>query len=210
LDVIVQIQQKLREIRTQKLDLLAGGQEAQFGPPLQTAQVREIEKQLGVSIPEDFREFITSIGNGGFGPGLGLTPFGPASLVDSRIPKRDNYIISASGEFPHTADWNYEPLRQSMEQGRADVEQHMEYYCSVDRIQGAIRIGDGGCGAINLLVLNGAERGNVWCDYRGTFGGICPATRSPKDEARLSFTGWCDAWLSEIVLRLPMEKRHIV
>jgi SMI1 / KNR4 family (SUKH-1) len=208
--VIAQILQKIREIREQKLDTLLLKTEAFLNPPLQKAEAFEIETKLGISLPDDFRDFITSAGNGGLGPGLSLTPFGSSAIIDSRIPTQRNRIIDVAGQFPYTSGWNYEPLRQSMEEGRPDIDKHSEYYFSVDRIQGAIRIGDGGCGAINLLVLNGSERGNIWYDFRGTFGGVCPATRSQKDDARLSFTEWYDAWLSEILLRLPFEERHII
>ncbi|MCM3273583.1 hypothetical protein [Paenibacillus elgii] len=68
-----------------------------------------------------------------------------------------------------------------------DQDQLMEYYFSVDRISGAIRVCDWGGGGLGLLVVKGREHGKVWCDYRGDFGGIFPETIPGEDSGHMSF-----------------------
>lgn len=201
---------KIEEIRRDRLDLETVGTAADFGRPMDEEGVAEIEVRVGIKLPEDYRRFVTEVGNGGFGPGLGLVPLGEESFVDPRIPQSRMNALNPRGRCEYQLDWNYLPLKQAMENGSPDTDELMEYYFSVARIDGAIRVADLGCGAIALLALNGTERGKIWLDYRGTFGGITPATRSDRDLAHLEFLDWYDAWLTEILLRLPLEERHIV
>lgn len=201
---------KIRDIKRQRLDVSFVGKHAEFGTPLQSRKVDEFELQLGINLPEDFKNFVVEIGNGGFGPGLGLIPLGTESVIDARIPASDNRLLNPRGSFIYVSDWNFPPLRHAMETSSSDEDDLMDYYFSVDRIDGAIRIADLGCGAIALLVVNGHESGKIWLDYRGTFGGIVPATRTATDTDHIEFLNWYDAWLTEIILRLPMGQRHIV
>ena len=68
---------------------------------------------------------------------------------------------------------------------------------ATERIDGSIRIADLGCGAIALLVLNGPQRGRIWLDFRGTFGGITPAAPADSAAETLSFLEWYEAWLDD-------------
>jgi hypothetical protein len=72
--------------------------------PLPVSVIEEFEQRHGVSLPEDYRRFVTEIGNGGAGPYYGLFPFGQQD---------DGFVYCAwetgglvgdfSQPFPHTA-----------------------------------------------------------------------------------------------------------
>jgi len=97
-------------------------------------------------------------------------------------------VLLPSAPFAYLEDWNFPPLKRAMEEQSAQLEELQTFYFSTARIDGTIRVADLGCGAIALLVLNGTQRGRIWLDFRGTFGGIA------QD---LEFLDWYDAWLDD-------------
>ena len=48
----------------------ANGHDYKLNPPLPVSVIEAFEQRHGVSLPEDYRRFITEIGNGGAGPYL--------------------------------------------------------------------------------------------------------------------------------------------
>ncbi|WP_163859784.1 SMI1/KNR4 family protein [Paenibacillus elgii] len=205
---IKSILQKIDEIRAKKITLPSSQDAIVFNPTLNADEIALFEKTWKIELPDGFKSFLSEIGNGGFGPGHGLIPLGTESILDPRIPVGDRDTMDTEKDFAYGSAWNYEPLRRAMEEGTADQDQLMEYYFSVDRISGAIRVCDWGGGGLGLLVVKGREHGKVWCDYRGDFGGIFPETFSGEDSGHMSFLQWYEAWLDEIVSEVPLEERR--
>src|SRR5687767_14245206 len=54
----------------------AGAHQYKLNSPLLVSVVEAFEERHGVSLPQDYRCFITEIGNGGAGPYYGVLPFG--------------------------------------------------------------------------------------------------------------------------------------
>ena len=46
-----------------------------LNPPVPESFVREAEEKCGLTLPEDYRRFITQVGDGGAGPDYGIDPF---------------------------------------------------------------------------------------------------------------------------------------
>lgn len=176
---------RLRAIRRQ-----AGGDVSSpdLGECLTEDRIVDTERMFGCRLPEGYRRFLIEIGNGGLGPGLGLIAFGSDSTIDPRIPVDDQAALNPSAPFAYLEDWNFPPLKRAMEDQSAQLEELQTFYFSTARIDGTIRVADLGCGAIALLVLNGSQRGRIWLDFRGTFGGIA------RD---VEFLDWYGAWLND-------------
>ena len=47
-------------------------QEVSYNPCLSEEDIKEFEHKHCITLPDDYRTFISEIGNGGFGPGYGL------------------------------------------------------------------------------------------------------------------------------------------
>ena len=64
------VQEKLAQAKLRDPDLEVFGADYhayELGPPISLAAVRTFEQQYGITLPEDFVTFITTIGNGGPG-----------------------------------------------------------------------------------------------------------------------------------------------
>lgn len=205
---IQSILQKINEIKDKKITLPPQHKAISINPTLNADEISLFEESLNAKFPDDFKCFLSEIGNGGFGPGHGIIPLGAETVIDPRIPIGNQDTIDTEKDFVYVSAWNYEPLRRAMEDGSSDQDKLMEYYFSVDRIAGAIRVCDWGGGGLGLLVIKGSEYGKVWSDYRGDFGGIFPEAFSNEDIGHMSFLQWYEAWLDEIVLEVPLEERR--
>ncbi len=107
----------------------------QFAAPLPEADLVAFESQHDVSLPNDYRYFISHIGNGGAGPNYGVKPLEHATRA-----------CDPSQPFPSTGNLFENPI------GTFD-------YCN---IPGAIWLSDNGCGTTDNLIVNGAAYGCVW------------------------------------------------
>ncbi len=139
--------------------------------------VKEFEQKHQIELPKDYFEFITTIGNGGAGPGYGLLP----------LHKWDKELFGTipndflQTPFPHNKLWNNTELYD---------DDNEDEYSSYKYVTGAIRISHYGCGIMYMLIINGSERGHIWVDDRCSDYGIYSAQEKP-----LSFENWYMEWL---------------
>ncbi len=194
---IMSIRAKIDRLKLRSNVAPIGATTRPLGACLSEDQIVDFEITLGCRLPEDYRRFLLEIGNGGLGPGLGLTPFGSESLIDPRIPVGALDKLNPSAPFVYREDWNLPALKTALEEQSKNLDELQTYYFATERIDGSIRIADLGCGAIALLVLNGPQRGRIWLDFRGTFGGITPAAPADSAAGTLSFLEWYEAWLDD-------------
>src|SRR4051794_12354995 len=82
----------------------ASSHQYRLNPPLPVAVIQAFEVRHRVRLPEDYRLFITEIGNGGAGPYCGLLPFGKDD--DDRDWEGGGLVGDLSKPFPHTTAWN--------------------------------------------------------------------------------------------------------
>src|SRR5437660_10695527 len=72
-----QVRNALRRLFVAQPDVFgADGHHFKLNPPLSETEVIAIEHHHNVSLPVDYRNFITQIGNGGAGPYYGIFPLG--------------------------------------------------------------------------------------------------------------------------------------
>ncbi len=174
--------------------------------PLPSSVIDEFEARYGITIPDDYRCFVTEIGNGGAGPYYGLFPFGHD---DDGLWEESGLIGDVSQPFSHVAAWNLPKSFWEQEPDippglPADEEQRLwdawdnveqEQYWNPAIMNGAIPICHMGCALRQWLIVNGEQKGFVWNDYRADGRGILPVV----DElgGQQTFSGWYMSWLEE-------------
>jgi hypothetical protein len=72
-----------------------------LGPPITPDKLAELEERYGVRLPEEYRQFLIHLGNGGCGPGYGLSRFGwmdsPHNVPRTALTGRTLTISSGPG-----------------------------------------------------------------------------------------------------------------
>lgn len=210
---IEEIQAKLEKLRALDPNFNIFGSAKhryELGEPLSEKSFRSLEEKYNCVFPEDYKIFITQLGNGGAGPYYGFFPIevedhnhGYCSWAEGGL------ITDLSKPFPFCSEWNLsdefwdnepdpdentpENIEEEMwEKWEAQLEE--KYWNIMD---GAIPICHQGCAVRNWLVVSGSEKGTVWVDYRGDQEGIAPLATASG--ARLSFTKWYLDWLNKSI-----------
>lgn len=156
-----------------------------FNPCLSEQEVKLFEVQHQVALPKDYRLFLTKIGNGGMGPGMGLMP------LTNNI---EDYPQNLSVPFKHTEAWNYDFEDQNLFNGT---------YEQPDRISGTLLIGSYGFAPKFLLIITGKEAGNLWGDLRVTEQRIVPGLDA--NGKHIDFISWYDLWLDKVILKAKKD-----
>ena len=155
-------------------------------PPVTEEEVIEFETFFKIKLPEDYRNFIINIGNGGAGPSNGL--YGLWNIVGEirYFRTRDEEL---SMEFPFSEQWSLgDPIPEKSINIKSPT-------------QGTIPICHHGCGMLTYLVVTGPERGNLW--------GFPSEELYPmvgKDGKRLKFAEWYMDWLDGQIARLSKKR----
>ena len=131
-----------------------------MNPVLEEAKVAKIEKENRITLPADYRTFITQIANGCVGPDYGLRSLKEAT---EDLMWKDR-TIDLSMPFPYTEHWNEEEWLNSIDWdgGERPTQEQLEAYMDTKRISGCLQICHIGHGASYLLVVNGKEKGYIW------------------------------------------------
>lgn len=169
--------------------------------------VANFESKHGISLPEDYRRFITELGNGGAGPYYGVFKFREMDDCHTyqRWKENDGFVGTLSKPFPHTKAWNDVPPFPEEQENEslydADMDRFYKIYWNPENVNGAIPICHQGCAVRNWLIVTGPETGNVWEDLRSHQEGLKPAQLTRKK--RVTFLEWYNAWLQQAVAKLP-------
>jgi hypothetical protein len=190
---------------------LAVGQPRVFGadshafrmnPPLSETDIIAFEQKHLVTLPDDFRQFLTNVGNGGAGPFYGVFPLG--EMDDSygyrKWQEGDGAVGVLSQPFPFHEDWNdlsTLPSEELVDQDLSEYDRRMEMfertYRNASHVNGTFPICHEGCALRVLLVVSGAAAGYLWEDRRSENGGLRPLKL--RDSSFATFAGWYQEWL---------------
>jgi hypothetical protein len=184
-----------------------------LGPPLSEKRVTGFEREMGIELPGDYRSFVTTVGNGGAGPGYGLTPLETAVGYVRRQDERSRQGLRSEGSSAAQAFPLSSPVLGP---------EGLDVYSGPD-FTGVISLGGYGCGIDPHLVVSGAERGHVWILDLASDGGVYPfalvETGHLHDEARgypstfedmvfatrMSFSEWYEDWLESTERQLASD-----
>ena len=183
----------------------------ELGTPLLKEDISAFEMEHGIRLPDDYRQFLTRVGNGGAGPYYGLFRFGD---MDDGFDHGSwgDFVGDLSSPFPHTNPWNDltgKPDNQAaMDSGEYDalLEAFDQRYYNSRQVDGAIPICHLGCALRHWLVISGHEAGNIWCDDRADYKGLHPL--EAQGRVRTSFFEWYRDWLDEVLSKVRLWKER--
>ncbi|MER7420897.1 SMI1/KNR4 family protein [Micromonospora peucetia] len=177
-------------------------------PPLHAAELAELEGQLRVELPEEYRSFLLTAGRGGAGPAYGLFP---PHRVDGRwawegdgadLTDRDTLARA----FPHTEAFNpadalpeppdeedFDTVEAFNEAEEAYGERYDAVVYAPEHSIGLLYLCHLGCALREALVVTGPQRGRMWADDTAESGGFRPLR--DDDGTSLGFARWYRRWL---------------
>ncbi|WP_405958986.1 SMI1/KNR4 family protein [Streptomyces sp. NBC_00868] len=183
--------------------------------PLSDDALADLEAQMGVRLPEDYRTFLTCVGAGGAGPAYGLFPVrrvqgrwrwegDGADLADLTMLARpfpdhgpDPEALDALlTERPEEEDFDeIEDFDDAIE---AWDERWEALMFTPERTAGAIVISHLGCAQREWLIISGTHRGTIWSDCRADDADLVPLL----DDAGkpVTFARWYIDWLERAEL----------
>jgi len=178
---------------------------------LPETEVSAFERFHRVSLPSDYREFLTRIGNGGAGPFYGVFPLGQMDGTAQLLKEwheNDGFVGVLSEPFPLRDAWNDLSGMPPEELLDSDEDEYFrrvgafdeKTYWHSSRMNGAIPICHIGCALRIWLVVTGDEAVNLWRDGRADRTGLSPLTS--QTGSRTTFSPWYDEWLQGAIRML--------
>jgi SMI1/KNR4 family protein SUKH-1 len=180
-----------------------------LNPPLPEDQLKSFEQNHRFSLPDDYRDFISKIGNGGAGPYHGVFPLGiDASDFEPRPwRERDGLVGVLSAPFPLREPWNDLTGMPPDDLLDADEDEYDRQRAVFESrhwrtaiVNGAFPICHIGCALRIWLVLTGDEAGRLWRDGRADLTGLSPVRLS--DGSPAIFSSWYREWLDGCLIGL--------
>jgi hypothetical protein len=195
----------LAHLKSAKPDVFGANDHGfRLNPPLSEADTNAFEQLHHITLPEDYRQFLTCIGNGGAGPFYGIFPLGkmdgPFGFHDWQ--ENDGGMIGIlSEQFPNEDEWNdlsALPPKDLLERDRSEYYREYEVFDSIywnsSLVNGAIPICHEGCALRIWLVVTGNQAGFLWEDKRSEYGGLKPLRLI--DGSTATFARWYDEWMN--------------
>ncbi|MCL2714882.1 MAG: hypothetical protein FWD68_09945 [Alphaproteobacteria bacterium] len=140
---IAELGEMLRRLRARDQDFRVFGSEEQgyrLGPPLSEVELTAFEAVNGVRLPDAYRYFLATVGDGGAGPFYGLEPLSSLGRDALGCDLSRPFLLTAA-----TEDFSEEPLPGVLE------------FCHQ------------GCNIYAYLVVNGPTAGTIWDGCDGEF-----------------------------------------
>lgn len=191
-----------------------------LNPPAPEDEVAQLEARHGCRLPDEYRRFITEIGNGGAGPAYGVFPLGMQDQNHGISRWEDGYSLvgDLSKPFPLHEAWNLpddfwaqqpDPTEATPieEEDRMNEEWDKKletHYYAAHLTDGAIPICHEGCARRNWLVVTGPLAGTVWRDLRVDSAGIEPFLN--EDGTRMGFNDWYLHWVEQNIRQVTASQ----
>lgn len=196
------------------------GHRWQLEPPLSVTELAEIEAQLRVRLPSEYRSFLLEVSRGGAGPAYGLFP---PRRVDGRWQWEGDGadltdLDTLHQPFAHVEAFNpADGLPEPPNEDDYDSEEAfnaaedaywLQHEAAVGRPEhsiGLLYLCHLGCAYREALVVSGPARGQMWADDVAGDGGYRPL--QDDDGTPLGFGRWYRRWLDDSTARVSSEQR---
>lgn len=169
----------------------AGKHQYRINPVLSMAEIRKVEKERHVKLPEEYVFYLTKVGNGGAGPYYGLYSLEKV-LAEDRNPYlgqifEQTVTTQLTGEQWREHIHRLDELGESIETD-ADYEEYQSKLLS-----NMMPIGTQGCTYDNLLMLSGGDAGRImYIDWNMEEDG-------PPFDTGMSFLEWMEGFFQDII-----------
>lgn len=203
------IQQKLAQAKAADKDLEVFGASSHkyhLNPPVSEAEVLAFEKKYGVSLPEDYRAFVQTIGDANAqkletiaGPYYGLSAFG--TQVDDLLYEGSEISLKAPCALsPDMTQEEWEDLSDPLLTDEEEEDEEEGYVIEVEDnyfaerakvFGGLLPLGSQGCTYYHALVLNGK--------YAGRIVNVDLDLAQPKFAFETNFLDWYERYLDEVI-----------
>jgi hypothetical protein len=203
------IQQKLAQAKAADKDLEVFGASSHkyhLNPPISEAEVLAFEEKYGVSLPEDYRAFVQTIGNANAqkletmaGPYYGLYAFG-TQVDDLLYEGSEIYLKAPCALSPDMTQEEWESLSDPLLTDEEEEDEEEGYVIEVEDkyfaerakvFGGLLPLGSQGCTYYHALVLNGK--------YAGRVVNVDLDLAQPKFAFETNFLDWYERYLDEVI-----------
>jgi len=216
------IQQKLSQARAADKDLEVFGASSHkyhLNPPVTEAEVLAFEEKYGVSLPEDYRAFVQTIGDVNAqkletmaGPYYGLSAFG-TQVDDILYEGSEIYLKAPCALSPDMTQEEWEKLSAPLETDEEELEDFEDdeeegyvievedkYFAERAKVFGGLLpLGSQGCTYYQALVLNGK--------YAGRVVNVDLDLAQPKFAFETNFLDWYERYLDEVISGQLLDDR---
>jgi hypothetical protein len=175
-------------------------------PPIDPGELAEFEAAHGVRLPEDYREFLTRVGNGGRWPGLVQERLGWIGYDRWRVG--NGWVGPLAAPFTLYGAWNDQSGRPKFDEEREGDPEYERAHEDWEarhfdplRLAGAMPLHDYGRNQYAWLVVTGPLAGRVYFDNRGNDEGIFPIL-CPYSGGAIRFLDWFRARVESAGRRL--------
>ena len=203
------IQQKLAQAKAADKDLEvfgAKGHKYHLNPPVSEAEVLAFEEKYGISLPEDYRAFMLTIGDAKAkkldfiaGPYYGLYAFG-TQVDDLLYEGSEIYLKAPCALSPDMTQEEWESLSDPLLTDEEEEDEEEGYVIEVENkyfaerakvFGGLLPLGSQGCTYYHALVLNGK--------YAGRVVNVDLDLAQPKFAFETNFLDWYERYLDEVI-----------
>ena len=212
------IQQKLAQAKAADKDLQVFGASSHkyhLNPPVSEAEVLAFEEKYGISLPEDYRAFVQTIGDANAqkletmaGPYYGLSAFG-TQVDDLLYEGSEIYLKAPCALSPDMTQEEWESLSDPLLTDEEEEDEEEEgYVIEVEDnyieecgkvFGGLLPLGSQGCAYYHALVLNGK--------YAGRVVNVNWDLLKPVFAFETNFLDWYERYLDEVISGQLLDKR---
>ena len=216
------IQQKLAQAKAADKDLEVFGASSHkyhLNPPVTEAEVLAFEEKYGVSLPEDYRAFVQTIGDANAqkldtmaGPYYGLYAFG-TQVNDLVYAQTETYLKAPCALSPDMTQEEWEALSSSLltdeEEDEDDFEDEEEVETTETEEEytrqcgkffvGLLPLGSQGCADYHALILTGP--------YAGRVVNVNWDLLKPVFAFETNFLDWYERYLDEVISGQLLDDR---
>ena len=211
------IQQKFAQAKAADKDLEVFGASSHkyhLNPPVSEAEVLTFEEKYGISLPEDYRAFVQTIGDANAqkletmaGPYYGLSAFG-TQVDDLLYEGSEIYLKAPCALSPDMTQEEWEDLSDPLLTDEEEEDEEEGYVIEVEDnyfaerakvFGGLLPLGSQGCTYYHALVLNGK--------YAGRIVNVDLDLAQPKFAFEANFLDWYERYLDEVISGQLLDDR---